>query len=372
MTTPVKRQGCESIDCKQDTAKHKRFKDIKSGIIPKLREVVNVKGLNIEDVIKKFDMDDDLDINHDVISEISKKRVIKEPKGGRCYFINGNIVTIKQHSKDKNFIYESRNFIDGTIFSLSLIDIFKVFHGEHHGKAMTILVEYFGYRTKEEERKEGLLKRYKKNIKKTSDEKETIWKKEYINLDKVGKETFSTFIELNKHASNNVHKSIHENHVFFASASYICELLGKSRRTVAYHINMLALLGFVKVVKNEDVPEDEMKRAKLERDNKKVAYTVKFLIIEELTDEIVKQANEMAKEIMNKGLNLKMTKEDVENAFGNKGVLKVYGSNGRMIDYMTKKSEEAREDLKKEDMNNAMKQKAEDNSLIEQETEIVL
>lgn len=280
-----------------------KFINVTSKVMEKLPEIIQEKGLRLEDTINKIDFETSLKSNNEAMHDlVTDSGIIKEPKNGKCHFIDGNRAYLDFSGETDYRLYISINDKNER-FCLTLYHFFKIFKSNNHGIIETEMMNYFGFNTDEERDKSRFREKYTKNLRILESSR---FSKEYSKLYK----SISTSIDLLKILNNLGFVNVLNNkfqykgeHIFFSSSRYIAKKLkefdivkyGKiSKSKVLRRINYLAVLGIIEKVEEKNVPQ-----TLIEGNNENKA-TINYFIIKEMNNELLNNATETIEKIEKK------------------------------------------------------------------------
>lgn len=203
----------------------KEHKNITKEIKLRLKVIAKEKNLKKEDIIFVKKLNKKYILNSQAKEKLLRENLIKNPKKGKCLFLDSNYAYVVRSSKTKHYLYCSRNSITGEVFYLDIIDIFHILSDMSYGETETEIFKIFGIHTKEEEIKQSFRQIYLTNIEKVKNI--DAWRHKYPNLYNRIKNTLETYKILNYIGLENVtgiSECTDNMPVFFAAAGYISNL----------------------------------------------------------------------------------------------------------------------------------------------------
>lgn len=310
----------------------KEHKNITKEIKLRLKVIAKEKNLKKEDIIFVKKLNKKYILNSQAKEKLLRENLIKNPKKGKCLFLDSNYAYVVRSSKTKHYLYCSRNSITGEVFYLDIIDIFHILSDMSYGETETEIFKIFGIHTKEEEIKQSFRQIYLTNIEKVKNI--DAWRHKYPNLYNRIKNTLETYKILNYIGLENVtgiSECTDNMPVFFAAAGYISKLNGKVKKpTIRNHIKMLTLLGLIVRVDDEKIPAHMYNRAELVANMRKHPTIINFFSIPKITPELLRKADGIALIAKNNGLSLhNIGYKKIEEVFGEEILEVVYGSKSR-------------------------------------------
>lgn len=115
------------------------------------------------------------------------------------------------------------------------------------------------------------------------------------------------------------------NPVFFASNQYLATLYNKDVQRVSKHLGLFAFLGLIDKIKDTDIPEFLLQRAKNEAAKKKQKQTIQFYSIPSYGELSLMYSKQKAKEYVEKGFTMKgFGRELLLRTLGEKEANRVY------------------------------------------------
>lgn len=263
----------------------------------------------------------------DCLKKIDLTLVLKESKGinkkFNCSFFADRKAWI--HKNEKGYYYYYSRKKKG-VLSLDIIDLLAIFRNESQKKVMNFIEKNwnilgFSDWYIEQNRK------YQQNIKMIENIIQN--KKEYPNLNKLVKKHWILLHYLNEFAKEKIIKeefAVENYSIFFISNNYLKEkyLPKYSISTINNLINLFCVLGFVKKIPFEQIPEQLSDQLYVFQKKKNKKNHTSYYALENF-ESVLKEAEERAKILVAEKVSYyQITKEKVKEIFGSNFVNKIY------------------------------------------------
>lgn len=315
-----------------------------AAVMKKLTEIIKKEGRKPEDDFEVFDYDEEVESNLDAIEILTSVNLFKPPKDGKCRFIDGNDAFIVELEEQCCVFYVTQ-FPNKERVWLTIRHFFTAYAGNNYGFGVSLLLKTYGFRSKEEAVIEDFREKYQRNLEIL---KNGLPLMQDRTVHKIITPLLPVLEMLNFLGSVNVLREsqiIDGKHVFFSSSRYISETMrlykpeeAKSLNITANIISMLALLGFIEKVKEENLPEDVKPREKKERN-------ISFYIVRELNADTIENASQKALQIEGKAKELKgelltasnITRNRVRDFFGEEEADRAFPNDSKKRDNATNK-----------------------------------
>ena len=156
------------------------------------------KRLKVEDVLNtRINFGKKYECNKEALKKLTSNiNLIRTPKAGQCFFIDGNTAWVAQDPNDGTVRYFSRFAKSFEYFYLDIIDIYMLIEDKCFHEAVTELLSLYGIHTDEEERNKQSMMKYKDNISFLKNSFE--WKQNYPTLYKKINRYLDILIAMNK------------------------------------------------------------------------------------------------------------------------------------------------------------------------------
>ncbi|MEI3892024.1 MULTISPECIES: hypothetical protein [unclassified Bacillus (in: firmicutes)] len=240
-----------------------------------------------------------------------------------CPLIKGNHAWISM-SETGHCRYFTRSKADVTN-SLDLIDLLSVYYNEKIGKTIRIANHKFGL-IWEDRWLHVQSKRYEENI----DSLECILPKRYPCLHKLVGDRWELLKAMNRIGLNTLvskHLSYQNQAIFFVSIKYLKYnyFPNYSVSVINQCMNLFAVLGFVRKMKDDEIPLEFLNQAKEEmKKNKEKRNIVSFYLVENVED-TMEIAEERAKILIKHNIKYHtLTKDKVSHIFGDEFSKNIY------------------------------------------------
>lgn len=294
-------------------SKTKKYLDITEEIKSNLVEKAIEKNLKVEQILNlKIEFDEECEFNEEALTELKTNiHLIKQPKDGKCIFIEDNVAWVGQDEKNEIVRYFSKNRKTGEYFYLDIIDIYSIVARKEYNEAVTDLLSSYKFKTKEEERKKKQRGKYRNNVSFLENIFE--WREKYPYTAKMLGNCLDVLIMLNKEGLKKVLGDVcmlDGESVFYASLRHISRQIeldnndGKkvNNRKISGKVNFLCLLGFIEKLDIERVPAKVRERGEKERKDKKLRM-INYYIAKRITPELLEEIERMAAKLWSKRIN---------------------------------------------------------------------
>lgn len=263
----------------------------------------------------------------DIYGKVDLTQIISNAKEINTYFecplIKGNHAWISM-SETGHCRYFTRSKADVTN-SLDLIDLLSVYYNEKVGKTIRLANHKFGL-IWEDEWLHLQARKYEENI----DSLECILPKRYPHLHKLVGDRFEILEAINRVGLNTLvskHLSFESKAIFFASTKFlkVNYFPNYSLSVINQFMNLFAVLGFVRKMKEDEIPLEFLNQAKEEmKKYKEKRNMVSFYSVENI-DDVIGIAEERAHVLIQNNIKYHtLTKEKVSHIFGNEFSKEIY------------------------------------------------
>ncbi len=249
---------------------------------------------------------------------------IHEDEMFNCVFHNDNNPSAKIWRTEKGY-YKYKCFGDCILNPRGedIIDLVRRIKGYDFQQSLNYLIDVFNIKFVETKWMDQQMKKYQQNLtflfsKKLNDE----YREKYPNFFKImsrgkGLETWEKIINI---GMIHIHPSFIYNHesIIFFSNRYLTSLLrANSVGTINKYINLLATLGLIEKIKEEDVPQSLLSRAYYEFEkDKNNRDIICFYVIYNVFD-VIEEADERAEKMLKTGFSIR--------SMGKKYLISVFG-----------------------------------------------
>lgn len=280
------------------------------------RDITKTKTVELKNSLKNLNDDMYYKIEKNIIDNIIEELEIKSFKNNseameyltttnvfktnlnktfKCFFEENNGAWLSQNPKDNKVYYFSK-YENGDFMYLDIINIIEILYNTTFTIALTMLINKFDIKTEEE----GWIKMQKErilwNIIQIESAEMSI-KNNYPNLYKVVNKHLYILEKMQNICQANLRGldySVDGDPIFYASNRYIASFFSKSVATISASVNLLTVLGLIKKVKIDDIPENLLDKAKTEANIKKQDNLITFWTISDLNVRVLVEAEKRA------------------------------------------------------------------------------
>ncbi|MTT31469.1 hypothetical protein GMB86_05475 [Terrilactibacillus sp. BCM23-1] len=250
-----------------------------------------------------------------------------------CVFIEGNQAWIKQDGKGV-YRYYSKDAVKHTVHGLNIFDLIEIREGAEIGSIYSInnarrrLASDLGIVYSERQWEILREKKYEKNmdiIKRADIEIQ----RDFPNLFGFIKSYLPLLEHLNdwgvKHILEKEHSFKGES-IFFQSTTHMEKMVGKDQTICSRAVNMFAVLGLIKKIREENVPSSLLGVAQAIRGKRNEFKLVNFYTVPALNHQVLSEAEERVKRLNENGITsmFRISKKKIEQCFGEGFAKKVY------------------------------------------------
>jgi hypothetical protein len=212
-----------------------------------------------------------------------------------CFLIDGNYAWISKNEKG-HFRYFSKSSNSYTI-GLDLIDLLEIYYGLPTGETIEKAVKELKIQFMEDVWMETQHKKYLSNLTLLHGAKKYI-QPQYPFLYEYLREHLKVLETMNVIANIHIKKQefgYEGQNIFFVSNSYIADFLGNyTISTTNKVINLFAVLGLIKKIKEEHIPAELLYESKMIAEERNLGNIISYYIIPPM-EEVLEEANYRAK-----------------------------------------------------------------------------
>jgi hypothetical protein len=242
-----------------------------------------------------------------------------------CSLIEGNYAWISK-TDNGHFRYFSKAK-NSNVIGFDLIDLLEIYYGSSTSEAIEKAVKDFKIKFMEDVWVENQNKKYLSNLTMIHGSKKVI-EESYPYLHQYLKGHLKVLETMNVIANINVKKQefAHNGHnIFFASNSYIADFLGNyTLSTTNKVINLFAVLGLIKKIKEEFIPTQLLHESKVIADKRNLGNIISYYVIPPMMDTLA-EANKKAEVLMENGISYSnISRAKISFVFGEEFAKSVY------------------------------------------------
>ncbi|WP_031537555.1 hypothetical protein [Bacillus sp. MB2021] len=250
-----------------------------------------------------------------------------------CIFFEGNKAWIKQDDKGV-YRYYSKDAEKHTVHGLNIFDLIEIHEGVEIGTIYSMnnarrrLASDLGIIYSERQWEILQEEKYEKNtcIIQLADAE---IQRDFPKLFYFIKSYLHILEHLNEWGIKHIlekEQSFQEESVFFQSTTHMEKIVGRDQTICSRAVNMFAVLGLIKKIREEDVPNSLMSVAQAIRGRRNEFKLVNFYTVPALNHQVLSEAEERVKRLNEHGITsmFRISKKKIEQSFGEGFAKKVY------------------------------------------------
>ena len=250
-----------------------------------------------------------------------------------CIFFEGNKAWIKQDDKGV-YRYYSKDAEKHTVHGLNIFDLIEIREGVEFGTVYSMnnarkgLASDLGIVYSERQWEISQEEKYEKNTDIIQNADIEI-QRDFPNLFGFIKNYLPLLEQLNdwgvKHILEKEHSFKGES-IFFQSTTHMEKMVGRDQTICSRTVNMFAVLGLIKKIREEDIPSSLMGVAQAIRGKRNEFKLVNFYTVPALNHQVLSEAEESVKRLNESGITsmFRISKKKIEQCFGEGFAKKVY------------------------------------------------
>lgn len=250
-----------------------------------------------------------------------------------CIFFEGNKAWIKQDDKGV-YRYYSKDAEKHTVHGLNIFDLIEILEGAEIGSIYSMnnarrrLASDLGIVYSERQWEILQEEKYEKNTDIIQNADIEI-QRDFPNLFGFIKSYLPLLEHLNEWGVKHILEKDHSfkgESIFFQSTTHMEKMVGRDQTICSRAVNMFAVLGLIKKIREEDIPSSLMGVAQAIRGKRNEFRLVNFYTFPALNHQILSEAEERVKRLNENGITsmFRISKKKIEQCFGEGFAKKVY------------------------------------------------